>query len=226
MGQLSIPDRSILVVDDEPPALSTLSRVFKGWRTSLVGDPLVALGLLAAHEFDALIADLVMQPIDGIELCRRARAAGFAGAAIVYSGYVTHEVRARALAAGAHAVVAKDASVALLRDQLTSLLELRDSQPPCSVRRAALEPVKRLARALDLSRLEEQLLTEIAREGSADAIIQRVWGRSGNRHAFDVALGRLRNKLEGSGWSILSPELDRGYRLAGPGEFGARQTAS
>jgi DNA-binding response OmpR family regulator len=222
MGQLALPDRSILIVDDEPLALSTLSRVFRGWRASLVGDPMMALGLFAAHDFDALIADLVMQPIDGIELCRRARAMSFAGAAVVYSGYVTREVRARALRAGAHAVLAKDVSADLLRDQLTSLLELRDSQPPHSARRAALEPVRRLACALDLSRIEERVLVEIAREGSGDGIAQRVWGRSGTRHQFDVVLGRLRRKLEASGWAILSPESGRGYRLAGPGDQAAR----
>ncbi len=100
--------------------LRSLVRVLgsSGWRCEAVGTASLALGKLAGEAFDALVADYRIEPFNGIELCRRARLAGFDGPMVLYSGHVDADARARALRAGVHAVVPKDTDGEVLAEQL------------------------------------------------------------------------------------------------------------
>lgn len=222
MGCVARLDVSVLLADDEDTMLRSISRLLTGWKTMATTDPVRALGWLGIQTFDAIVADLIMPRMDGIELCRRARRAGFQGVNVLYSGYVTDRVRARALRAGVHAVLSKGSDARALRAQVRTLIELRQKQPQGTSQQRTLDPAARLARAFDLSKHEEQLLSEIALGARrADELIERVWGRAGNRHVFDVTLGRLRNKIDGSGWSIPTPAHGAGYLLLAPAERSA-----
>lgn len=209
-----IPGRGVLLVDDETAVLRSLSRLFarRGWRCESADSGLLALGRLAEGGFHALVADFRMEPFDGIELCRRARLAGFTGPMLLHSGFVTPEVRATALRSGVHAVVPKDTDAEALAEQLSSLCELRDySRVP-----SAPHPASMLAGMLELSPHETLLLSELARvDGplTARTLIVRIWGRSGNRKLFDITLRRLNDKLAGSGWVVRNAGRGRGYEI-------------
>lgn len=66
----------ILIAEDDESMRRFLARalVEAGHRVQAVGDGLEAAERLAEHEFDLLLADVVMPGMDGIELARRAAA--------------------------------------------------------------------------------------------------------------------------------------------------------
>src|SRR5215213_3612338 len=68
----------ILVVDDEPAVRDSLDRALRleGYKVELAADGAEALDTLGAGTPDAVVLDLMMPRLDGLEVCRRMRAAG------------------------------------------------------------------------------------------------------------------------------------------------------
>src|ERR1700685_3590060 len=68
----------ILVVDDEPAVRRALERALRleSYEVEMAEDGRQALDLLAEHPADAVILDVMMPGIDGLEVCRRMRSAG------------------------------------------------------------------------------------------------------------------------------------------------------
>src|SRR5919108_6273877 len=68
----------ILIVDDEPAVRSSLSRALqlKGYGIRVAGDGGEALTLARGARYDAVVLDVMMPGIDGIEVCRRLRHSG------------------------------------------------------------------------------------------------------------------------------------------------------
>ncbi len=69
---------SILVVDDEPSVRQALRRAltFEGYSVRTADDGRAALDDLLATPADAILLDVTMPGVDGLEVCRRLRAAG------------------------------------------------------------------------------------------------------------------------------------------------------
>jgi CheY-like chemotaxis protein len=67
---------TILIVDDERPLRDLLAAVFSGggYRVVEAGDGRRALELVAAELPDAVVSDVMMPLMGGIELCRRLKA--------------------------------------------------------------------------------------------------------------------------------------------------------
>jgi len=65
----------ILLVDDEPFSLAVLARLLKldGFEVNPCNDPAVALTALASERFDAVISDLEMPAISGLQVLETAR---------------------------------------------------------------------------------------------------------------------------------------------------------
>src|SRR5688500_88434 len=68
----------ILVVDDEPAVRDSLERALRleGYQTDLAADGAQALAALAGDGTDAVVLDVMMPHIDGLEVCRRMRSMG------------------------------------------------------------------------------------------------------------------------------------------------------
>jgi two-component system, OmpR family, response regulator MprA len=65
----------ILVVDDEPALRESVARSlrFEGYAVTTAGDGVEALDRLAEVRPDAVVLDVVMPRLDGIQVCRRMR---------------------------------------------------------------------------------------------------------------------------------------------------------
>ena len=64
----------ILVVDDEPDMVENCTRILRraGYRVLGTTDPERALAMVESDRPDVLLMDLKMEPLDGMELMRRA----------------------------------------------------------------------------------------------------------------------------------------------------------
>jgi YesN/AraC family two-component response regulator len=96
--------KRILFVDDEPSILNGLRLLLRKqrntWDMVFVGSPREALAELDKAPFDALVSDMRMPEMDGLELVSRVIARWPATACFILSGYADPEVvqRARELA--------------------------------------------------------------------------------------------------------------------------------
>jgi excisionase family DNA binding protein len=130
--------RRMVVVDDDPAQLRGMGRAFRRWADKVDityvdngVDALVAVGAVRPH---ALIIDVYMPGLDGIEVCRRLRAnpATRELVVIVTSGRVTPELEQAARAIGVRRVLRKPVDVTAIVDELGLALAapLLPSQSP------------------------------------------------------------------------------------------------
>src|SRR6187401_1631372 len=93
----------ILVVDDEPAVREAVDRALRldGYRTELAEDGRRALTAIATAPPDALVLDVLMPHVDGLEVCRRLRAAGDRTPVLMLTARDAVADRVRGLDAGA-----------------------------------------------------------------------------------------------------------------------------
>lgn len=116
--------RRVIAVDDDTIQLKALGRAFKRYadkvELTMVEngiDALVEIGMSRPH---ALLIDVYMPGIDGIEVCRRLKSnpATKDIAVIITSGRMTGELEQSARAAGARRVLRKPVDVATVLEEL------------------------------------------------------------------------------------------------------------
>jgi PAS domain S-box-containing protein len=119
--------QQILYVDDEESLVYLITRVLErlGYRVTGFTDAEAALAAFRAapHAFDALVTDLSMPGLSGIELSKRVLAIRPQFPVVMTSGYVRQEDRALALKLGVRELVMKPNTVDALGDALHRLLQ-------------------------------------------------------------------------------------------------------
>ncbi len=124
---------AVLVADDNAINRLVLREMLRqlGLEVELVGDGAGALAMLDARRFDAVLTDLQMPGIDGVELLRRVRARE-AGAErvpmLVISAAVTEAERAKCFDAGADAVLLKPIRIKDLSAALAPFVSLSSTE--------------------------------------------------------------------------------------------------
>jgi len=95
--------RHVLIVDDEKNILVTLSRALQveGFRVEVAGSGAIALEKLRAQPFDAVLMDVQMPGMTGLDTLRALRAAGLSLPVLMMSGHGTIEVAVEAVREGA-----------------------------------------------------------------------------------------------------------------------------
>jgi two-component system response regulator MprA len=204
----------VLVVDDEPAVRAVLERALRldAYEVELAEDGRGALDRLAAAPPDLVVLDVLMPHVDGLEVCRRLRAAGDRTPVLMLTARDAVDDRVAGLDAGADDYLVKPFALKELKARVRALL--RRAGPPDSdgeLRFAdlRLEPAgwraHRGARALELSRTEFNLLSLfLARPRQVltrSEIFERVWGYDfgPSSNALGVYVGYLRRKLEAGG---------------------------
>ena len=114
----------ILVVDDEPSVRDALDRALRldGYRVRLAHDGRSALDALADEPPDAVVLDVLMPEPDGLEVCRRIRAAGDRTPVLLLTARDAVPDRVQGLDAGADDYLVKPFSAAQLEARVRAVL--------------------------------------------------------------------------------------------------------
>jgi two-component system response regulator MprA len=204
----------ILVVDDDRAVRESLRRslAFNGYQVELAADGHEALDAVAAQRPDAMVLDVMMPRLDGLEVCRRLRGTGDALPILVLTARDAVADRVAGLDAGADDYLAKPFALEELLARLRALLRRSVNEEPAAALAFAdltLDPqtreVRRGERRISLTRTEfsllELLLAHPRRVLSRLQILEEVWGygfpATGN--ALEVYVGYLRRKTEAAG---------------------------
>ncbi|MDQ1361155.1 MAG: two-component system, OmpR family, response regulator MprA [Acidimicrobiaceae bacterium] len=203
----------ILVVDDDPSVSAALNRALRleGYEVAVAGDGPVALEEIAVRPPDAVVLDIQLPTLDGLEVCRRIRAAGDDTPVLMLTARDAINDRVQGLDAGADDYLVKPFALAELLARLRALLRRRHDDAGEILRFADLEldPGSREARRGDreftLTRIEFDLLELLLRHPrqvlTREVILDRVWGYSfdSGTNSLAVYVGYLRRKTEEGG---------------------------
>jgi two-component system response regulator MprA len=205
----------ILVVDDERAVRESLRRALEleGYEIELAGDGNEALYRLeSSEEPDAMILDVLMPGVDGLEVCRRLRGSGSKLPVLMLTARTQVEDRVAGLDAGADDYVTKPFALEELLARVRALLRRTTEGDDGEVLRFGdleLDPgtreVRRGERQIELTRTEFSLLELFLRNPrqglTRSVIFERVWGYDFGfgSNSLDVYIGYLRRKTEAAG---------------------------
>ena len=137
-GSVTLEGMRVLVVDDEPAVRQALDRAlrFEGYQTEAAEDGPSALGAHAERPADAIVLDVAMPRMDGLEVCRRLRQAGDHTPVLMLTARAAVNDRVAGLDAGADDYLVKPFALEELLARIRALL--RRSAPAGRRRGAAL----------------------------------------------------------------------------------------
>jgi DNA-binding NtrC family response regulator len=109
MSDRPIDPLRVLLVDDEPIVGKRLRPALEknGYYVETFEDGGQALERILAHDFDIVVTDIRMEPVDGLKVLEAALGKNGRTKVIVITGYATVELAREALAKGAFEVIAK-----------------------------------------------------------------------------------------------------------------------
>lgn len=228
--------KKILLVEDDSDiaALLQLHLRDEGYQIVHEDDGHRALAQLEKQRWDAVILDLMLPGVDGLEICRRVRQMTRYLPVIIISARTSETHRVLGLEMGADDYLPKPFSVleliarvkALFRRQEAMGQNLRLEAGAISVHGLEIEPLAREVRLhgvpIELTPREFDLLYYFARHPgevfSRLALLDRVWGyqHEGYEHTVNTHINRLRTKIE---QDAAEPEIiltvwGKGYKFA------------
>jgi two-component system response regulator MprA len=221
----------VLVVDDEPPVREALERMLRaeGFDARTAPDGIEAIRAQAVDPADAILLDVLMPHLDGLEVCRRLRDVGDRTPVLMLTARDGVGDRVAGLEAGADDYLVKPFAIDELIARLRALLRRSGWEGEDRMLRFAdlsLDPVsyevRRGGRELQLTRTEHLLLELFLRHPrqvlTRAQIFNRVWGYDFGpaSNSLEVYVGYLRRKTEAGGEPrLLHTVRGVGYVLKG-----------
>jgi DNA-binding response OmpR family regulator len=232
--------RRVLLVEDDAHIADLLALHLRDEGLEVVhcarGDD--GLRELERGTWDALVLDIMLPGVDGLEICRRARAMARYTPIIIISARSSEVHRILGLEIGADDYLAKPFSVLELVARVKALLRrvealaqnARLESGSLTIAGLAMDPVARDARLhgarLDLTPREFDLLYFFARQPgkvfSRKDLLNADWGyqHEGYEHTVNTHINRLRAKIEADPAqpARILTVWGRGYKFAEAGE--------
>jgi two-component system response regulator MtrA len=224
-------DARVLLVEDDASVRESTALLLEraGFEVTAVADGREALDLLFGQRFDAVVLDILLPGLDGLEVCRELRrhsqipvvmltaradtADVVAGLELGADDYVTKPFEGPELVARVRAVVRRATA--------------EDHGPVLRVRGLEIDPaafsLRQGGEKIELTATEFRLLHELARNRgqvlTREVLLERVWGYDylGDSRLVDMALKRLRDKLgdDPKEPTYISTVRGVGYRFEG-----------
>jgi two-component system response regulator MprA len=205
---------TILVVDDERAVRESLRRALEleGYEIELAVDGREALDRLDSEpQPDAVVLDVLMPGVDGLEVCRTLRKSGSSVPVLMLTARTQVEDRVEGLDAGADDYLTKPFALEELLARLRALLRRTADGSGEALRFDDLEldpgtrEVRRGGETIELTRTEFSLLELFMLNPrqvlTRSVIFERVWGYDFGygSNSLDVYIGYLRRKTEAGG---------------------------
>jgi len=210
----------ILVVDDDRGVRTSLERAlgFEGYEVTTAGDGVAALDLVALDRvdsgFSAMVLDVTMPRMNGLDVCRRVRRSGNDLPILVLTARHGTQDRVAGLDAGADDYLVKPFALEELLARLRALLRRAAPSVEGVSNQLGLAGltldrssrlVERAGLRIELTRTEFALLEfMLEHQGQVltrDQIHEHVWGydSSTSSNSLEVYVGYLRRKTEQGG---------------------------
>jgi two-component system response regulator MprA len=212
VSNLHSPASYIAIVDDDGAIRTALGRALRmeNYDVELFEDGTSALKSIQLRAPDAIVLDLQLPDIDGLEICRRIRRAGDATPILMLTARDAVNDRVEGLDVGADDYLVKPFDLTELLARLRALLRRSNvAEGDESVLRfedLSLNPhtreVQRGARMIELTKIEFDLLELFLQHPrqvlTRDQILDLVWGYNfdSGTNSLAVYIGYLRRKLE------------------------------
>jgi len=220
----------VLVVEDEDRMAGLIRRALReeGHAVDVAADGPDGLWLASENTYRAIVLDVMLPGLDGIEVCRRLRTAGTWVPVLMLTARDSVSDRVRGLDAGADDYLVKPFSLRELAARLRALARRDDRSRPVrlTVGDLTLDPAAKRAwlgtgQDLSLSPKEFSLLEFFLRNPgivlSRSQLIEAVWdfAYDGGSNVVDQYVNYLRRKI---GRETIETVRGMGYRLrAAPG---------
>ena len=202
----------ILVVDDDERIAASVRRalIYEGYDVEVAHDGEAALEATRRLNPDLVVLDVMLPGIDGVEVCRRLRAAGDVAVLMLTARDAVSD-RVRGLDSGADDYLVKPFAYEELLARVRSLLRRNDPADRNLLRCADLEidvdaiEARRGGRTIEVTALEFRLLEHLCSNQrvvlTRPQILESVWGLDADTtsNVVDVYVRYLRNKLEADG---------------------------
>lgn len=222
----------ILVVDDEPAVRVALSRILAGagFEVLSAADGPGALDQVVSEAPDAVILDVLMPGMDGLEVCRKLREIDGDIPVLMLTARDAVEDRVTGLDAGADDYLVKPFALEELLARIRALLRRAVPEPDAGPLHfddlkldRSKQQVWRGERALQLTRTEfallELFMSNPDKVLTRSAIFESVWGYDFGyaSNSLEVYIGHLRKKTEAGGESrLIHTVRGVGYALRQP----------
>jgi len=227
---LPSPNSYVAIVDDDAAIRTSLGRALRmeGYEVELFEDGLSALKAITLRAPDAIVLDLQLPDVDGLEICRRIRSSGDATPILMLTARDAVNDRVAGLDVGADDYLVKPFDLAELLARLRALLRRRNPvEGDATVLRfedLTVNPqtreVFRGERRVDLTKIEFDLLELFLQNPrqvlTRDQILDLVWGYNfdSGTNSLAVYIGYLRRKLEeGNEARLIQTVRGVGYAL-------------
>ena len=230
MTNLPTNNAYVAIVDDDAAIRTALGRALRmeNYDVELFEDGSSALRAVQLRAPDAIVLDLQLPDIDGLEVCRRIRRAGDATPILMLTARDAVNDRVEGLDVGADDYLVKPFDLAELLARLRALLRRRQvTDGDDTVLRfedLTLNPgtreVRRAERVIELTKIEFDLLELFLQHPrqvlTRDQILDLVWGYTfdSGTNSLAVNIGYLRRKLEeGNEARLIQTVRGVGYAL-------------
>lgn len=204
------PSNRVLVVEDDGSVRRAVERAlsFEGYDVVTARDGAEALAIVLNDKIEAIVLDVMMPIVDGLEACRRIRARGDTTPILILTARTDISDRVAGLDAGADDYLVKPFALEELLARLRALLR-RSSGGVAEVMKVddlvmdtGSREVRRGDIVLDLTKTEFDLLELLMSNPGIvidrDTIYDRIWGYdfATSSNSLDVYIGYLRRKTE------------------------------
>ncbi len=200
----------LLIAEDDTKLAAALARGLRGdgYAVDVASTGEDALFHARVYTYDAVILDVMLPGIDGVEVCTQLRTAGLWAPVLMLTARDGVADRVRGLDSGADDYLVKPFDYGELLARLRALLRRGANERPAllTVGDVEVDPaahtVARQGRAIELTAREFALLEYLVRNAgrvvSRSELLDHIWDANydGSGNVVDVYIGYLRRKLD------------------------------